>query len=107
MPSGLSWHMLGGFPLTRIGYAGLRKQSSRTRKRSLGAAYAALFQLQIEIFDGQFEKYGFSYAIRFQNTAGQAGCGAGAATRNGGRSSRRFPITRRKRSRTPRTRQKH
>jgi hypothetical protein len=36
------------------------------------AAYAAAFQLQIEIFDGQFKKYGFSYADMIANTAGQA-----------------------------------
>jgi hypothetical protein len=36
------------------------------------AAYAALFQLQIEIFDGRFLKYGFSYADMIANTTGQA-----------------------------------
>jgi hypothetical protein len=36
------------------------------------AAYAALFQLQIEVFDGRFLKYGFSYADMIANTTGQA-----------------------------------
>jgi hypothetical protein len=34
-------------------------------------AYAAFFQLQIEIFDSMYKKYGFSYADMIANTAGQ------------------------------------
>jgi hypothetical protein len=36
------------------------------------AAYAALFQVQIEIWDGMFKKYGFSYADLIANTTGTA-----------------------------------
>lgn len=65
-------HMLGGFHLARIGYAGLREACVGERKAIFwSAAYAAAFQLQIEIFDGQFKKYGFSYADVIANTAGQ------------------------------------
>jgi len=47
----------------------------------LERAYAAAFQLQIEIFDGQFKKYGFSYADMIANTTGQdAGGDAGVAS---------------------------
>jgi hypothetical protein len=44
-----------------------------SRKKALitGVAYAALFQLQIEIFDGMYKKYGFSYADMLANTTGQ------------------------------------
>ena len=66
-------HMLGGFHLTRVGYAGLREACVSDKKAIFwAAAYAAAFQLQIEIFDGHFEKYGFSYADVIANTAGQA-----------------------------------
>ena len=66
-------HMFGGFHLTRVGYAGLR-EACVSQKKALfwAAAYAAAFQLQIEIFDGHFEKYGFSYADMIANTTGQA-----------------------------------
>src|SRR5258705_6121224 len=65
-------HMLGGYHLARIGYAGLREACVSEKKAiAWSAAYAALFQLQIEIFDGQFAKYGFSYADMIANTAGQ------------------------------------
>lgn len=65
-------HMLGGYHLARIGYAGLREACVSEKKAiAWSAAYAALFQLQIEIFDGRFEKYGFSYADMISNTAGQ------------------------------------
>ena len=66
-------HMLGGYHLARIGYAGLREACVSDKKAIIwSAAYAAAFQLQIEIFDGQFEKYGFSYADMIANTTGQA-----------------------------------
>jgi hypothetical protein len=66
-------HMLGGYHLARIGYAGL-KEACVSEKKAIAwsAAYAALFQLQIEIFDGRFKKYGFSYADMIANTTGQA-----------------------------------
>jgi predicted lipoprotein DUF2279 len=65
-------HMFGGYHLARVGYAGLRG-ACVSEKRAIfwSAAYAAAFQLQIEIFDGQFKKYGFSYADMIGNTAGQ------------------------------------
>jgi hypothetical protein len=66
-------HMFGGYHLARIGYAGLREACVGEKKAIFwSAAYAAAFQLQIEIFDGQFKKYGFSYADMIGNTAGQA-----------------------------------
>jgi hypothetical protein len=66
-------HMLGGYHLARIGYAGLREACVSDKKAiAWSAAYAALFQLQIEIFDGRFLKYGFSYADMIANTSGQA-----------------------------------
>jgi hypothetical protein len=66
-------HMLGGYHLARFGYAGLRAACVSPKKAIIwSAAYAAAFQLQIEIFDGQFKKYGFSYADMIANTTGQA-----------------------------------
>ncbi|MFL5637520.1 MAG: DUF2279 domain-containing protein [Gemmatimonadaceae bacterium] len=66
-------HMLGGYHLARIGYAGLREACVSEKKAIIwSAAYAAAFQLQIEIFDGRFVKYGFSYADMIANTTGQA-----------------------------------
>jgi hypothetical protein len=66
-------HMFGGFHLARIGYAGLREACVSEKKAIFwSAAYAAAFQLQIEIFDGMFKKYGFSYADMIANTTGQA-----------------------------------
>jgi hypothetical protein len=65
-------HMLGGYHLARFGYAGLRSACVSPKKAIIwSAAYAAAFQLQIEIFDGQFKKYGFSYADMIANTTGQ------------------------------------
>lgn len=65
-------HMLGGYHLARFGYAGLREACVSEKKAiAWSAAYAALFQLQIEIFDGRFKKYGFSYADMIANTTGQ------------------------------------
>ena len=65
-------HLFGGYHLARIGYAGLKEACVSEKKAIIwSAAYAAAFQLQIEIFDGQFKKYGFSYADMLANTAGQ------------------------------------
>lgn len=65
-------HMLGGYHLTRVGYAGLRTACVSKHKSLIASAtYAALFQLQIEIFDARFKKYGFSYPDLIANTAGQ------------------------------------
>ena len=66
-------HLYGGYHLARIGYAALREACVGEKKAIIwSAAYAALFQLQIEVFDGRFKKYGFSYADVIANTAGQA-----------------------------------
>ena len=66
-------HLFGGFHLARIGYAGLREACVSDKKAVFwSAAYAAAFQLQIEIFDGMYKKYGFSYADMIANTTGQA-----------------------------------
>ncbi len=66
-------HMLGGYHLTRIGYAGLRAACvSKTKALVASGIYAALFQLQIEVFDARFVKYGFSYPDVIANTTGQA-----------------------------------
>ena len=65
-------HLLGGYQLARIGHAALREACVGEKKAIWwSAAYAAAFQLQIEIFDGQFVKYGFSYADMIANTTGQ------------------------------------
>jgi len=65
-------HLLGGYQLTRAGYESLRASCVSERRALTGAvAYAALFQLQIEIFDGMYKKYGFSYADMIANTTGQ------------------------------------
>jgi predicted lipoprotein DUF2279 len=65
-------HMLGGYHLSRFGHASLRAACVSQKKAIIwSAAYAAAFQLQIEIFDGQFKKYGFSYADMIANTTGQ------------------------------------
>lgn len=66
-------HMWGGYHLARIGDALLRASCfSEPKAMTLAAAYATLFQLQIEIWDGHFTKYGFSYADLLANTAGTA-----------------------------------
>jgi hypothetical protein len=66
-------HLLGGYHLVRIGHSALKEACVSEKKAVIwSAAYAALFQLQIEIFDGQFKKYGFSYADMIANTTGQA-----------------------------------
>jgi hypothetical protein len=66
-------HAVGGYHLARFGAAYLRSACmSKPKAIAWSAAYAAVFQLQIEIFDGMFEKYGFSYADLLANTAGTA-----------------------------------
>lgn len=66
-------HMLGGYHLAQTGYDALRAACVSPRKsRVVSAAYAAAFQLQIEIFDGMYEKYGFSYADLIANSSGTA-----------------------------------
>jgi hypothetical protein len=64
-------HLLGGYQLTRIGGDLLRASCVSDRKAALGGAlYAAAFQLQIEIWDGFQQEYGFSPADLLANTAG-------------------------------------
>jgi Predicted periplasmic lipoprotein (DUF2279) len=66
-------HMFGGFHLARVGDALLRDAcASRQHALLWSAIYAAAFQLQIEIWDGMYVKYGFSYADVIANTAGLA-----------------------------------
>jgi hypothetical protein len=64
-------HTLGGYHLARFGAAFLRSACmSKPKAVAWSAVYAAAFQLQIEIFDAQFEKYGFSYPDLLANTVG-------------------------------------
>jgi hypothetical protein len=64
-------HMFGGFQLARLGYALLRDACASPSHALLwSATYATLFQLQIEIWDGLYKKYGFSYADLLANTSG-------------------------------------
>jgi hypothetical protein len=66
-------HAFGGYHLARGGYAMLRSTcTSKSTAVIWSAAYAAAFQLQIEIWDGMFKKYGFSYADLLANTTGTA-----------------------------------
>lgn len=66
-------HFTGGYHLTRAGYALLKSACMSPKKALLlSAAYATAFQLQIEIWDGMFKKYGFSYADVIANTSGMA-----------------------------------
>ena len=66
-------HLHGGYHLARFGDALLRSACvSKGRATAWSAAYAAAFQLQIEIWDGRYEKYGFSYPDLIANTAGTA-----------------------------------
>jgi hypothetical protein len=66
-------HLFGGYHLARSGDALLRSTCmSRGKALIWSASYAALFQLQIEIWDGLYEKYGFSYADLLANTVGTA-----------------------------------
>jgi Predicted periplasmic lipoprotein (DUF2279) len=65
-------HLFGGYHLARIGHAALRDACISEKKSIIwSTAYAAAFQLQIEIFDGMYKKYGFSYADMIANTTGQ------------------------------------
>jgi hypothetical protein len=66
-------HMNGGYHLARGGDA-LLKSACMSPKKALilSAAYASAFQLQIEIWDGLYKKYGFSYADVIANTTGTA-----------------------------------
>jgi hypothetical protein len=64
-------HVLGGYHPTRIGTALLRASCvSPGRAVLLGATYATLFQLQIEVWDGYQAKYGFSPPDLLANAAG-------------------------------------
>ena len=66
-------HLHGGYHLARFGDALLRSACiSRGRATAWSAVYAAAFQLQIELWDGRYEKYGFSYPDLVANTAGTA-----------------------------------
>jgi len=66
-------HLFGGYHLARFGNAFLRSACMpKSHAIAWSAAYAALFQLQIEVWDGRFKKYGFSYADLIANTAGTA-----------------------------------
>ncbi|MDQ3516127.1 MAG: YfiM family protein [Gemmatimonadota bacterium] len=66
-------HLFGGYHLTRIGAAVLENACISPGKAvALSAIYATLFQLQIELWDAKFEKYGFSYPDLLANTAGMA-----------------------------------
>lgn len=64
-------HAHGGYHLARFGAAFLRSACmSKPKAVAWSAVYAAAFQLQIEIFDARFEKYGFSYPDLLANTLG-------------------------------------
>ncbi|MEO5589451.1 MAG: DUF2279 domain-containing protein [Gemmatimonadaceae bacterium] len=66
-------HMFGGYHLARYGNAFVRSACVSPRRATvISAAYAAAFQLQIEIWDGLYKKYGFSYADLIANTSGTA-----------------------------------
>lgn len=64
-------HMSGGYHLARGGDALLKSACMSPRKAVIwSAVYAAAFQVQIEIWDGLYKKYGFSYADVIANTTG-------------------------------------
>jgi uncharacterized protein YfiM (DUF2279 family) len=64
-------HVFGGYHLTRAGHTLLRGACVSPKKSLFySALYATLFQLQIELWDGQYAKYGFSYPDFLANTAG-------------------------------------
>jgi hypothetical protein len=64
-------HMFGGYHLTRLGHDALKYACvSEKKARLTSAAYAIFFQTQIEIFDGHYKKYGFSYADELANATG-------------------------------------
>ena len=64
-------HALGGYHLARIG-TDLLEAGCFSRRTALlwGATYAALFQLQVEIWDGYQKKYGFSPPDLLANSVG-------------------------------------
>jgi hypothetical protein len=64
-------HMFGGYHLTRIGHDALKYACVSEKKAQLiSAGYALFFQTQIELFDGHYKKYGFSYADELANATG-------------------------------------
>lgn len=66
-------HMLGGYLLSEGGRELLQAACMSEKKATLWAvAYAAAFQLQIEIWDGTQARYGFSPPDLLFNTLGQA-----------------------------------
>jgi hypothetical protein len=66
-------HMTGGYHLARGGYALLKSACMSPKKAMIwSAVYASAFQLQIEVWDGLYKKYGFSYADVIANTTGTA-----------------------------------
>ncbi len=66
-------HALGGYHLARASSDLLEVACVRSRRAAVwGAAYAAAFQLQIEIWDAKQAKYGFSPPDLIANTTGAA-----------------------------------
>lgn len=66
-------HAIGGYHLARFGAAFLRSACMSKQNAVIWSGiYAAAFQLQIEIWDGHYDKYGFSYPDLLANTAGTA-----------------------------------
>ena len=64
-------HLFGGYQLTRVGHDALKYACVSEKKAQLiSAGYALFFQTQIEIFDGHYKKYGFSYADELANATG-------------------------------------
>jgi hypothetical protein len=64
-------HMFGGYHLTRLGHDALKYACvSEKKSQIISASYALFFQTQIEIFDGHYKKYGFSYADELANATG-------------------------------------
>ena len=65
-------HMLGGYLLSEGGRELLESACMSEKKATIFAvAYAAAFQLQIEVWDGRQAKYGFSPPDLLFNTVGQ------------------------------------
>ena len=65
-------HMLGGYLLSEGGRELLQAACMSEKKAALwGVAYAAAFQLQIEVWDGTQARYGFSPPDLLYNTIGQ------------------------------------
>lgn len=66
-------HVYGGYHLTQLGDGMLRASCVSDRKAIAWAAvYATLFQLQIEVWDGYYEAYGFSRGDVVANATGTA-----------------------------------